>query len=254
MPGIPDGIAGPLKIVSTFRAAVPDIHLTNEYRYQLVRESDVDGYHTYEVRFEPPPNAPESLPLYRGTVWIDAHTWARVRLSMVQLNLTGNVLSNEERVDFQPFARASHALMTAADVAKTDPREIVWLPLVVGAQQVISAAGRASVVLRETTFSDFRVEPADYAERLAAASASDARMVRESAEADKRVREPMGLRELLGVGECAALEDQGFVLTELLDVSFGQEREASARKKRSKMCSWSWAAMPIPVSNTSRRT
>jgi len=48
-----------------------DIHLTNEYRYQLVRETDVGGYRTYEVRFEPPPNAPESLPLYRGTVWID---------------------------------------------------------------------------------------------------------------------------------------------------------------------------------------
>ncbi len=30
IPGIPAGIAGPLQIVGTFRAAVPDIHLTNE--------------------------------------------------------------------------------------------------------------------------------------------------------------------------------------------------------------------------------
>jgi len=157
-----------------------DIHLTNEYRYQLVRETDLLGYHTYEVRFEPPPNAAASLPLYRGTVWIDTRTWARIRISMIQLNLTGEVLSNEERVDFQPFARSTHATLSAADVANTDPREIVWLPIDVNAQQVISAAGRANVVLRQTTFSDFRIEPADFEQRHQMASASDARIVRET--------------------------------------------------------------------------
>ena len=30
IPGIPDGIAGPLTIVGTFRAAMPDIHLTQD--------------------------------------------------------------------------------------------------------------------------------------------------------------------------------------------------------------------------------
>lgn len=157
-----------------------DIHLTNEYRYQLVRETDLIGYHTYEVRFEPPPHAPAILPLYRGTVWIDAHTWARVRLQMIQLHLAGEVLSNEERVDFQPFARSTNAPLTAAEVAKSDPRTILWLPRDVDAQQVISAAGRASVVLRATEFSEFRIDPPDYAARLKEASASDARMVRET--------------------------------------------------------------------------
>lgn len=157
-----------------------DIHLTNEYRYQLVGETDLDGYHTYEVRFEPPPNAPPSLPLYRGTVWIDSRTWARVRISMIQLNLTGEILSNEERVDFQPFARTSHQPLTAAEAAAQDPRELIWLPLGVSAQEVISAAGRASVVLRETTFSDFRIDPADFEQRHQIASASDARIVRET--------------------------------------------------------------------------
>jgi hypothetical protein len=157
-----------------------DIHLTNEYRYQFIREADLLGYHTYEVRFEPPANAATGLPLYRGTVWIDTRTWARIRIQMIQLNLTGEVLSNEERVDFQPFARASHAPLTVADAAKTDAREILWLPFVVSAQQVISAAGRASPVLRETTFSNFRIAPEDFALRLSEASASDARMVRET--------------------------------------------------------------------------
>jgi len=157
-----------------------DIHLTNEYRYQLVRQTDLNGYRVYEVRFEPPPNAPAGLPLYRGTVWIDSRTWARIRLTMVQLNLTGEVLSNEERVDFQPFDRASHAALASADVAKTDPREILWLPGDVGAQQVISAAGRASVILRTTAFSNFRIDPSDFDEQHRIASASDYRIVRET--------------------------------------------------------------------------
>lgn len=157
-----------------------DIHLTNDYRYTFVRETDLLGYHTYEVRFEPPANAPASLPLYRGTVWIDAHTWARVRLSMIELHLAGEVLSNEERVDFQPFARGTNAMMTSAEVEKADPRTILWLPRSVEAQQVISAAGRANVVLRATDFTNFRVDPANYDAALQQASASDARMIRES--------------------------------------------------------------------------
>jgi hypothetical protein len=157
-----------------------DLHLTNDYRYTLVRETDLLGYHTYEVRFEPPAKAPAGLPLYRGTVWIDSKSWARIRISMIQLNLSGEVLSNEERVDFQPFARDSYRMLAASEVAKSDPRSVLWLPKLVSAQQVISAGGRASPVLRETDFTNFRIDPPDFEGALKTASASDARMVRES--------------------------------------------------------------------------
>ncbi|HEX8255554.1 MAG TPA: hypothetical protein VF846_20610 [Thermoanaerobaculia bacterium] len=157
-----------------------DIHLSNEYRYELVRTTEVLGYRVYEVRFSPPPNAPAELPLYRGTVFIDSKTWARVRINMVQLNLAGEILSNEERVDFLPFARDTKTPLSAAAVATADPRTLIWLPHTVTAQQVISAAGRASVVQRSTTFENFRLEPAEYEAMLASASASDARMVRET--------------------------------------------------------------------------
>jgi len=157
-----------------------DIHLTNEYRYELVRQTDLLGYRVHEVRFSPPRNAPESLPLYRGTVWIDARTWARVRIAMVQLNLTGEVLSNEERVEFLPFSRSTKAPLTPSEVAGTDARELIWLPSEVGAQQVVSAAGRANVVQRSTTFTNFRLDPQEFQAQLASASASDARMVRET--------------------------------------------------------------------------
>jgi hypothetical protein len=157
-----------------------DIHLSNEYRYELVRTTDLLGYRVYEVRFAPPPNAPAGLPLYRGTVWIDSRTWARVRINMVQLNLAGEVLSNEERVDFTAFARDTKAPLTSADVAKSDARSLIWLPSIVDAQQVISAAGRASVVQRSTTFENFRLDPPEFETLLAQVSASDARMVRET--------------------------------------------------------------------------
>jgi hypothetical protein len=183
-----------------------DIHLSNEYRYQLVRTTDLDGYRVHEVRFEPPPNAPDDLPLYRGTVWIDARTWARVRIAMVQLHLTGEVLSNEERVEFVPFSRATKQPLTVAEVQQTDPRELYWLPAQVDAQQVISAAGRANVVQRVTTFTDFRVEPQDYQTELASASASEQLMVRET---------EAGLRYLEKRGDGERVVKEGFDTSQL---------------------------------------
>lgn len=178
-----------------------DIHLTNDYRYELVRPTDLLGYRTYEVRFEPPKNAPENLPLYKGTVWIDARTWARVRINMVQLHLTGEVLSNEERVDYVPFARDTKTQLTAEEAAKADPRALIWLPVEVGAQQVVSAAGRANVVQRATNFTNFRIDPSEFSTLLAQASASDARMVRET---------ESGLRYLEKRGEGERVVKEGF--------------------------------------------
>lgn len=186
-----------------------DIHLTNEYRYELVREIDLLGYQVFEVRFEPPRNAPLGLPLYRGTVFIDKHSWARVRLSMVQLNLTGEVLSNEERVDFQPFSRNGYAALTAEQVRKTDPRAIVWLPSQVAAQQTISAAGRANPIQRATTFTDFRINPEDFQARLEEVSRTDARMVRET---------ESGLRYLEKQGSGERVVKEGFDTSQLFMV------------------------------------
>ena len=183
-----------------------DIHLSNEYRYSFVRETELSGYRVYEVRFEPPPNAAKELPLYRGTVFIDAKTWARVRIAMIQLNLQGEVLSNEERVDFVPFARGNGQQVTPAQAAQSDPRELYWLPSAVNAQQVISAAGRANVIQRATTFTNFRVAPADYETVLQTASASDARMVRETAG---------GLRYLEKRGDGERVVKEGFDTAQL---------------------------------------
>jgi steroid delta-isomerase-like uncharacterized protein len=58
IPGIPDGIAGPLMIVKTFRGAVPDLHLEND---DLLGEGDrvvqrwtARGSHTGDALFGAP--------------------------------------------------------------------------------------------------------------------------------------------------------------------------------------------------------
>jgi hypothetical protein len=157
-----------------------DIHLTNDYRYSLAGESRINGFDTWEVRFEPPPNASTALPLYRGTVWIDKKTFARVQLSMIQLNLSGEVLSNEERLHFVAFDRGSGEVLTPDVARRSDPRALIWLPYRVDAQQVLSTAGRTTSVIRTTDFTNFRVNPLEYDALLSSASASTARMVRDT--------------------------------------------------------------------------
>jgi predicted ester cyclase len=60
IPGIPDGIGGPLAIVGTFRASLPDIHLVND---DLIAENDTvvqrwtaRGTHTGLPLFGAPPS------------------------------------------------------------------------------------------------------------------------------------------------------------------------------------------------------
>lgn len=60
IPGLPSGIAGPLAIVGTFRAALPDIHLVND---DIFGEDDVviqrwtaRGTHTGAPLFGAPPD------------------------------------------------------------------------------------------------------------------------------------------------------------------------------------------------------
>ncbi len=178
-----------------------DIHLTSAYRYQLVRETQLRGFDTWEVRFEPPAKAPDSLPLYRGTVWIDQKSFARIRISMVQLNLDGEVLSNEERVDYSPFSLDGYAPVEAPAVTRKNSRKLLWLPESVAAQQSLSTAGRSTVVQRNTAFSNYRIDPSDFREQHRIASASTSRMVRDTTR---------GLRYLDRTGSGERVVKEGF--------------------------------------------
>lgn len=157
------------------------IHFDDDYRYELVRETALRGLDTYEVRFEPQTAATTTgRPRYRGTVWIDKKSWARVRIQMIAMNLTGEVLSNEERVDYAPFALDSKQRLADASTLALTPRELLWIPSNIEGEQVVSVAGRSTVIRRSTEFSNFRIGSPEFDSLLASANASQSRMVRDT--------------------------------------------------------------------------
>jgi len=182
------------------------INLTNEYRYELAGEEKLGPFDTWIVRFAPPPNASEGLPLYRGTVWIDKRTYARVRMSMIQLNLSGEVLSNEETTDYAIFDATTSTPISPDDASRAPASSLLWLPGSITAQQVVSAISRPLAVERKTTFSDFELQPLDFDARYATASESKKRMVRDTEE---------GLRYLVKDESGGRVVQEGFKTSQL---------------------------------------
>ncbi|MCM2314718.1 MAG: hypothetical protein NDJ92_06150 [Thermoanaerobaculia bacterium] len=183
-----------------------EINLTNEYRYELAGEEKLDPFDTWVVRFSPPPNAPDGLPLYRGTVWVDKRTYARVRMSMIQLNLSGEVLSNEETTDYAIFDATTSTPISREEASRTTASSLLWLPASITAQQVVSAMSRPVAVERRTAFSDFELQPLDFDGRYRTASDSKKRMVRETA---------AGLRYLVKDDSGERVVQEGFDTSQL---------------------------------------
>jgi hypothetical protein len=140
------------------------------YRYRLVGNGlqRIDGFDCYEVRFEPVRDDPS---LYRGTVWIDRKTFARIRLHAVQGELPGMVTSNEETLSYRPVTTIGN-------------QPIFLFTALEGTQNVL-VAGRTIRMDKRVTFSDFRVNDDDFVELRASARLSDRVMYRET---------PAGLR------------------------------------------------------------
>jgi hypothetical protein len=122
------------------------------YRYRLDGEARVNGYDCYVVRFEP---ARTDVPLYRGTVWIDQRSFARIRVQAVQGKLAAPVVSNEEIQDYAPPVMVGD--------------QPVFLLKSLTSRQIMLMAGRNLLVEKLVRFSDVRVnDPQFDAEREAA--------------------------------------------------------------------------------------
>jgi len=159
-------------------AALPlEILFTKEYRYSLRGIDTVAGRDCWVVEFEPAVPV-EGRTLFRGTVWVDRETSRRVRTRAVQLGLSGEVLSNEETLEYTPVDAAG------APLTWTDPQAFV-LPLRTIGQQILSIVNTATVVEREVTLTAVAVNGPDFDERRERALASDATMVRDT---DKGLR------------------------------------------------------------------
>jgi hypothetical protein len=140
-----------------------DIRLSEDYRYELVGTSDLSGRRAHQISFTPRGTVGDK-PAYRGTVWIDAETFALLRRDSVQLNLKGETLSNVQTEIYRPVPG----------------RPDVALPLEIRGQQVFSTAGRTTAIERNVKMTSVEVDPPDFASRRTEVYASELQMIRDT--------------------------------------------------------------------------
>jgi hypothetical protein len=139
------------------------LRFDESYRYTLAGMEQVSGHNCYAVRFEP---VRADASLYRGTIWIDRETFARIRVQAVQSGLTAPVVSNEEILEYTP-------------PVIVDNREIHLLADL-RARQIMLIAGRNLLVEKRVVFEQARVNDPAFEQERQSARASDRIMFRET--------------------------------------------------------------------------
>jgi hypothetical protein len=157
------------------------LRFDDAYRYRLVGSAIVDELDCFVVRFEP---LRQNGALYRGTLWIDKNTFARVRVQATQSGLSAPVVSNDET---QSYRRS---------VVGNRP---VFLFSGLSARQILLIAGRNLLLEKEVVFSEFRVNDPAFERERAAARASDRVMYRET---------DRGLRYYVKEGDLRVVSDR----------------------------------------------
>jgi hypothetical protein len=140
------------------------LRFDEQYRYRLAGTGRVGGHDCYLVDFEPAGTASQSL--YRGTLWIERRTFARVQVRAVQTGLSAPVVSNEET--------QTYAAVTAIG------NRPIFLFTGLDARQIMMIAGRNLLVEKQVAFHDFRVNDDGFAEARVAARRSENVMYRET--------------------------------------------------------------------------
>lgn len=125
-----------------------DLRLNADYAYRLEGTGTEAGRECYLVRFTP---VSDQKPLYRGTVWIDAESFDKVKLQAVQTHPGSPVLSNEETHYFEPAGAARG-------------RRLQLLRRLTS-RQIILIAGRNLLLEREVRFDGYQLNAADFAAR-----------------------------------------------------------------------------------------
>ncbi|MFN8058743.1 MAG: sigma-E factor regulatory protein RseB domain-containing protein [Vicinamibacterales bacterium] len=159
----PDRPAFPLLQAEKVLSLPLDLRLTSDYRYTLEGDERVGGRTAYVVRFDP---VDSTRSLYRGRMWIDAATFARLKVQAVQTRLGAPVVSNEEIQVFDPVA----------DGRGGEFRLFTKLT----SRQIVLIAGRNLLVEREVSFRDFQINTEAFAESRERARAGDRIMYRET--------------------------------------------------------------------------
>jgi hypothetical protein len=140
-----------------------DLRLDADYRYRLAGTDRIGDRLCYIVDFDP---IDDLVSLYRGSIWIDAERFVRLRVRTVQTRLTAPIVSSEEVQTFEP-------------VAEIGGRPVYLFSRLIS-RQIFLIAGRNLLVEKEVRFSEFRVNDSDFLERRAAARSSDRLMYRDT--------------------------------------------------------------------------
>ena len=180
-------------------AALPlEILFTREYRYRLRGTEKIAGRDAWVVDFAPAGPGAAGRRLYQGTVWIDRTLYARLRTRAVQLGLQGEVISNEETLEYTPIDRQGQPAPWSA--------ESYVLPLHLVAQEIMSVLDAPFLVERETLITHVEVNPPDFAAREKSVQDTDVTMVRDT---------DQGLRYLVKKGSGPRVVKQGFAPSKL---------------------------------------
>jgi hypothetical protein len=148
-------------------AAPLAIALTESYRYTLEGEDRIDGRRSYVVTFRPVGNGRS---LFDGRAWIDAATFALVRISAVQTGLRGPIVSSQQIDDFRADDTAGW-LLTRSEV-----------------RQIYEGPGHRTPIHRVLTIARHEINPDDFTARRTAAYGRRSVVLRETPEGYRYVQ------------------------------------------------------------------
>jgi len=174
-----------LPIVEPERVAAAPLSITLDrtYRYRLDGRGRAKGRDCYRVAFEP---AVEKGRSFHGRAWIEAAAFALVRMEAVQTGLRGPIVSSQQTDELAPLSHQGRTL---------------WLLARTAVHQVYEGPGQRTPIDRVLVIDRQEPDPPDFEQRLAAAHASDAVMLRETADGFQYLRKARaGERKAAGAG------------------------------------------------------
>ena len=136
------------------------------YAYTLAGEDTVNGIPCWALDFTPRAAASDK-PLYAGTVWVAKADFAAIRTRTRQLNLAAEIQAVDEVSDF-------------GEVPAPDGGPPLRLPTHTTGQWILKTFSRTTVIERESTLSDVRLDPPGFLAERQAAFASPDVMVRDT--------------------------------------------------------------------------
>jgi hypothetical protein len=163
------GSAARLPLIEPERVAAAPlaIALTESYRYALEGQDHIDGRRSYVVTFRP---VGDGRSLFDGRAWIDAATFALVRISAVQTGLRGPIVSSQRIDDFRPDDTAGW-LLTRSEM-----------------RQIYEGPGHRTPIHRVLTIARHEINPGDFTARRTAAYARPSLVLRDTPEGFRYVR------------------------------------------------------------------